>query len=361
MQISRQDLDAAVARGIIDAASAEALAQFLDQRRAEAGRPRFDATHVLWYAGALIVIGAMGLFSTNAFSRFGGKALTLTAIAYAVVFAAAGHFLWHRRNLRIPGGLLVTVAVTMAPLATYGIQDALGWGIQGDPGWWSQGDPGAYRDFFVWIKGSWLFMDAAAIVAGGVALRFYRFPFLTMPIAVGLWFMSMDLTPWIFGIDWHSGNLAWEKREIVSLWFGLGVLAIAWWVDVRSRGDFAFWLHLFGLLSFWGGLSMLDSNSEVSKAIYCLINVGLLALSLFLHRRAYMVFGTLGVAGYLGHLAGEVFKDSLLFPFALSMIGVAVIVAGLLYHRRRHAIDRWLARTLPRPLAALRPPHARAA
>ncbi|HET7595138.1 MAG TPA: hypothetical protein VFK49_06760, partial [Stellaceae bacterium] len=304
MQTTRQDLDAAVARGIIGAASAEALLQFFEQRRAEAGRPRFDATHVLWYAGALIVMAAMGLFSTNAFSRFGGRALTLTAVAYGVVFAAAGHFLWHRRNLRLPGGLLVTVAVTMAPLAVYGIQDALGW--------WSQGAPGAYRDFFVWIKGSWLFMDAAAIVAGALALRFYRFPFLTMPIAVALWFMSMDLTPWIFGVDWHSGDLAWEKREIVSLWFGLGVLVVAWWVDIRSRGDFAFWLHLFGLMSFWGGMSMLNSNSELSKAIYCLINVGLLALSLFLHRRAYMVFGTLGVAGYLEHLAGEVFKDSLL-------------------------------------------------
>ena len=353
MHTSRQDLQAAVAGGIIDAATAEALARFFEQRHAEAGRPRFDMTHVLWYAGALIVIAAMGLFSTNAFSRFGGRALTLTAIAYAVVFAAAGHFLWHRRNLRIPGGLLVTVAVTMAPLAVFGIQDALGW--------WSHGDSGAYRDFFVWIKGSWLFMDAAAIVAGAVALRFYRFPFLTMPIAVGLWFMSMDLTPWIFGIDWHSGSLAWEKREIVSLWFGLGVLLVAWWVDIRSRGDFAFWLHLFGLLSFWGGMSMLDSHSELSKAIYCLINVGLLALSLFLNRRAYMVFGTLGVAGYLGHLAGQVFKDSLLFPFALSLIGVAVIVAGLLFYRSRRAIDLWLARSLPRPLAALRPPHARAA
>jgi hypothetical protein len=353
MHTSQQDLDAAVAGGIIDAAAAAALTQFLEQRRAEAGRPRFDATHVLWYAGALIVMTAMGLFSTNAFSLFGGKALTLTAVAYAVVFAASGHFLWHRRNLRIPGGLLVTVAVTMAPLATFGIQDALGW--------WSHGNPGPYRDFFVWIKGSWLFMDAAAIVAGTLALRFYRFPFLAMPIAIGLWFMSMDLTPWIFGIDWSNSSLAWQKREIVSLWFGLGVLAIAWWVDLRSRGDFAFWLHLFGLMSFWGGLSMLHSDGEISKAIYCVINVGLLALALFLNRRAYMVFGTLGVAGYLGHLAGEVFKDSLLFPFALSLIGVAIIAAGLLFYRSRHAIDRWLARNLPRPLAALRPPHARAA
>lgn len=353
MQIARQDLNAAVARGIIDAATAAALGQFLDERRAEAGRPWFDAIHVLWYAGALIVITAMGLFSTSAFSRFGGRALTLTAVAYAIVFGAAGHFLWYRRNLRIPGGLLVTVAVTMAPLATFGVQDALGW--------WSHGEPGAYRDFFVWVKGSWLFMDAAAVAVGAMALRFYRFPFLVMPIAVGLWFASMDLTPWIFGIDWQDGSLAWKQREIVSLWFGLGVLAIAWWVDVRSRGDFAFWLHLFGLLTFWGGMSMLDSDSELSKAIYCLINVGLLALSLFLGRRAYMAFGTLGVGGYLGHLAGDVFKDSLLFPFALSLIGVAIIAAGLLYYRRRHAIDRWLMHNLPRPLAMMRPPHARAA
>src|SRR5258708_10503890 len=215
MRISRQDLDAAVARGLIGAASAEALAQFFDRRRAEAGRPRFDATHVLWYAGARSVRAAVGLVSTSAFSGFGGRALTLTAIAYAVVFAAAGHFLWHRRNLRIPGGLLVTVAVTMAPLATYGIQESLGW--------WSHGDPGAYRDFFVLIKGSWLFMDAAAIVAGSVALLFYRFPFLTIPIAVGLWFMSLYPTPWIFVIVCTIVNLAWEKREIVSLWFGLGV------------------------------------------------------------------------------------------------------------------------------------------
>jgi hypothetical protein len=115
------------------------------------------------------------------------------------------------------------------------------------------------------------------------------------------------------------------------------------------------------MLTFWGGMSLLDSNSEVSKALYCLINVGLLTLSLFLSRRVYMVFGTLGIAGYLGHLADSVFRDSLLFPFALSLIGAAVIAAGLLYYRSRHALDRWLAQSLPSAVAALRPPHARAA
>ena len=143
---------------------------------------------------------------------------------------------------------------------------------------------------------------------------------------------------------------------MVSLWFGLAMLPMAWVVDVRARGDFAFWLHLFGLLAFWGGLSLLDSDSELGKAIYCLINVALLFLAVFLQRRAYAVFGALGVTIYLGHLS-FMFADSLLFPFALSAIGVAIIAAGLLYYRRSADIEGWVERTLPPAALALRPAH----
>ena len=167
--------------------------------------------------------------------------------------------------------------------------------------------------------------------------------------------MSMDLVPWIFGDDWSG----WEQRALVSVWFGLAMLAAAWWIDLRARIDFAFWLHLFGLLAFWGGLTMMDSDSELSKAFYCLINVGLLALAVFLQRGAYAVFGALGVVLYLNHLADEVFRDSLLYPFALSLIGLLILGAGLLYQRKRAAIDRALSHHLPAGLRELRPAHTR--
>jgi hypothetical protein len=167
--------------------------------------------------------------------------------------------------------------------------------------------------------------------------------------------MSMDLTPWVFGEDWDS----WDQRRIVSLWFGLAMLLVAWIVDVRARGDFAFWLHFFGLLAFWCGLTLLESDSELAKAFYCLINLALLVLALFLQRRAYAVFGALGVGAYLHHLAAEVFEDSLLYPFALSLIGVGVIAAGLLLHKHRAALERMLAERLPPALRMLRPAHAR--
>jgi hypothetical protein len=199
-------------------------------------------------------------------------------------------------------------------------------------------------------------MEIATILAGLLALRLYRFPFIVSIVALALWFMSMDLTAWLF----QSDDLTWAARKKVSMVFGLVVLAFAWLVDVKRdpRQDLAFWLHLAGLLAFWGGLTLSDSDSELAKALYCLINVALILLSVFLMRRAYALFGGIGVSLYLGHLASRVFEDSLLFPFALSLVGILVIATGLVLHRHHGALSAWMSKRLPDTLRKLRPPHA---
>jgi hypothetical protein len=352
MGYSESDLRAAVSAGVIDSASAEKLIEFLAAREPSAPAvpvSKFDAAHLLWYAGALIVIGAMGLFSTLAFSQMGGSALTATAIAYAIAFTLVGHNLWHKRDLKTPGGLLIAIAVSMAPLAIFGIQEELGW-------WGKFGKPGTVHDFYTWIKGSWVFMEIGTVAAGVIALRFFRFPFIVAVIAVALWFMSMDIVPWIDG----NAHPDFELKRKVSVWFGLAVLAVAWIVDYRGRdADFAFWLHLFGLMAFWGGITATASSNEFGKAMYCLLNVALLLIAILLVRRAYAVFGAFGISAYLSHLAEVVFKNSLLFPFALSLIGIGVIAAGLLYHRKQQAIRAWFNANLPEAVLRLRPAHAR--
>ena len=348
VQITHGDLRAAADAGIITPEQTDALSHFLEARSADAGGPRFGLVPVLWYGGALIIIGSMGLFSTIGFASFGSEFLLATALVYAAAFAGVGATLWRRpAPFDVLGGLLVAVAVTMAPLATFAVQDLLGW--------WGTEPPGAYRGFYIWVKQSWVPMDLATIVAGVAALSVVRFPFLVMPVAVALWFLSLDLAHWVTGGAYGE----WEHFRQVTLAFGLGVLAVAWVVDVRAKKDFAFWLHLFGLMSFWGGLSSLDSGSEVGRALYAVINVGLIALSVFLNRRAYAVFGVLGVAFYLGHLAETVFRDSLLFPFALSLIGVAIIAVGIAMVRRAAALQAWMQAHLPTGVLALRPAHAR--
>jgi len=95
--------------------------------------------------------------------------------------------------------------------------------------------------------------------------------------------------------------------------------------EPRSE-DFAFWCYLFGLMAFWGGLTSMDSDSEVNRFIYLLVNIGLIAIALFLKRSAFLVFGAMGVYAYIGHLAYTVFEDSFLFPFVLAFLGLTMIL-----------------------------------
>jgi len=171
-RISSEDLRRAVEQGVISAEQGDALWRGLVSHAETMKRSRFDTAHLLWYTGALIVIGAMGLFSTLAFSTWGGWALASTAVVYALMFAVLGHSLW-QHQIKVPGGLCIVIAVTMAPLFVFGVQDALDW--------WTHRDPGGYRDFYRWIKASWLPMEVATITAGLIALSFFRFPFLVAP------------------------------------------------------------------------------------------------------------------------------------------------------------------------------------
>ena len=57
-----------------------------------------------------------------------------------------------------------------------------------------------------------------------------------------------------------------------------------------------------------------------------------------LARRVLAVFGGLGVALYVAYLAYAVFRDSVLFPFALMFIGLGVAYLGVLGQRHAPAL-----------------------
>jgi hypothetical protein len=340
MDLRRPDLDAATRAGLIDASQADALWRFLDAQQ-QHQRAGFRPAHILYYLGGMIAISAMTTFMTLGWERFGGAGLLVIAVVYGTGAVAAAHWLLHRRQLPIPAGILGTLAVALVPLAVYGLQNLMGW--------WAEGE--AVRDYHRHIDGRWLMMEVATLAAGAAMLWRFRLPFLVIPVAVTLWYLSMDLTPFLVG----QPDVDWGLRKLVSLYFGLLIIGLAFWVDLRSRHgpDFAFWLYLAGVLAFWGGLSSMSSDSEWSKAGYAAINLGLIAIGALLSRRVFAVFGGLGLAGYLGHLAYTVFKDSLWFPFALTLIGLAVIGAGIAWQRHEQVWAQRLRSYLPTALREL--------
>ncbi len=337
MQLNRSLLKEATEKGLLSEQQADRLWAFLAERRKD--RPEFRSTHILYYLGGLIAIGAMSLFMTLGWERFGGWGLFFIALAYAGAGLWLTEFFLKKSRLRIPAGITAAFVVALTPLAIYGLQTAMGW--------WAEGR--FLRNYHTHIDWRWLFMELATLACGAVMLWRYRLPFLVMPIAATLWYMSMDLTPFLFG----ETDATWELRKFVSLWFGLLMALLAFWVDIRTRQDYAFWLYLFGAITFWGGLSTMYSDSELNRFIYMCINLGMIIVGAVLSRRVFAILGGLGATSYFAHLAYDVFRESIIFPFVLTIIGLGVIYLGILWQRHEQTISNKLYGLLPTPMREL--------
>jgi hypothetical protein len=353
--IGHDDLQAAQEQGLLPAA--QPLWQFLATRAAGSApaheAPRFAFTHLLYYFGGLLAIGAATLFITEAFERLGPWALLALAGAYAAACVAAARWL-DGRGLEVPAGIVATLAVCLAPL--------IGWALQQALGLWPEGGSDRYATYHTQIDWRWLTLELMTLAAAAVALWALRYPFLMMPVAFSLWYLSMDLARLIVAPGEHE---SWTFYRDFSLFFGLLMVLLAFWIDQRSRSldpvrpgsrrDYAFWLYLLGMLTFWCALSARPSAGEWAKAMYGTLNLGFVLLGVLLDRRVFTVCGGFGVAAYLGHLSWKVFKDSLLFPLALTLVGFALIAAGVWWQKHEARLRGALWQRLPPALRGWMP------
>lgn len=304
--------------------------------------PRFSFTNTLYYFGGMLAIGAMSLFMTLGWATMGAGGLLAISVAYLLACLKAADYL-KARQLPVPAGILATLAVVLVPLVVWCVQQLMGL--------WPPGGPESYAAYHTHINWRWLTLEFATLAAGVVMLWRYRLPFMVMPVAVTLWYLSMDLASALMQNDGFN----WEFSRDVSMLFGVATCAVAVWVDVRCRAatdpearqDFAFWLYLFGALMFWGGLSLHDSGSQWGKLGYAAINVLLVFVGAAIGRRVFTVLGGLGVAGYLGYLSYQVFEDSLMFPFALTALGLGVVALGIWWQRHEATLHAKLSAWVP--------------
>lgn len=342
MKLERRHLQDAENAGIITQEQAELLWKFWqgdEEALFQGDDGSSPMSKFLYYFGTMIVISGMGWLMNQVWESFHGAGLFAVAAGYAAIFVWASHRLRHRAV--VVSGLLLVMAVCMTPLAVFGLEKW--WGI------WPKADPSKYRDFFHYIRGGWCAMEVATLAAGILAMRWSRIPFAMAPVALVLWWMSMDATPLLF--PEHS----WKVHELVSLCNGLFMLAVAFAMDRRTKVDYAKWMYIFGMMSFWAGLSLLDSGSEWGKFFYGLINVLLMLIGVLIERKVFLVFGSVGFFAYLGHLAWTVCKNWLLFPPILTLLGLGVVYLGWLYHKKGDRVEAAIRKAMPGWMMSLLP------
>lgn len=304
-----------------------------------AQEPSSPFAKYLYYLGALIIISAMTWFMNLGWEIFGGGGIFLIAATYALIFALLGHYLWNKEGLRIPAGLLMTIAVCMTPLAIYGLEHYFQF----------FDSPENYKEYYLRVDSRWVAMELGTIATSLLALRFYPFPFLTAPLFFSSWFLSMDSAQLLFG-----NEVTWEQKCWVSLVFGLILLGIGFSLDKKGKGGYAFWAYLFGSLAFWGGLGCLVwDKSEAVLFVYALINLLMMIFSILLRRTVLMVFGALGIFAYLAHLTQTLFADSVYFPFVLTLFGLAIVYLGILYQRNMKFLEKKILEIIPSSIRTL--------
>lgn len=337
MNFTKKNLEDAVKAKILTLEQSEKLVEFI-KTQPNTG-PSFDFTHVLYYVGGMIAIGAMTLFMNLGWESFGGFGI----VAISLLYAAIGLKLtitFKAKGYDIPAGICGTFVIALTPLAVYGLQHALGV--------WP--DDSVYREYHRYIKWHWLYMELSTLAVGAIMVWKYKYPFLMMPIAVTLWYLTMDVTAMISG-----GDFDWTLRKLVSMYSGLLIIFLAFWIDIRARNkaDYAFWLYIFGVIAFWGGMSLQYSDSELSKFIYFSVNLTMIAAGVLVVRRVFVIFGALGCTGYIGHLAADIFRDSWLFPIALTILGLLIVYLGILWQKHEQSITIKAQKLLPVALKEL--------
>jgi hypothetical protein len=296
---------------------------------------------ILYYGGGLLIISAMTWLMRTSWSIFGNIGMTAISASYIVVFLIAGYFVFFKKNLEVAGGLLFSVSIAVTPLFIFSLLRVFDF-------WPQEWD---YTGYYVWIKGKWIILEISAILVALPILFKTKFPFIVFLIAGALWFFSMDIVPIIY----EETKITWTERAVISNVFGLFMIGVGYYSDIKYEKDYSFWMYLFGLITLSSGLSVFYNDNFFKFLILGAANVLFILFSVFINRNVFLVFGTIGLTEFLSRLSWKFFEGSILFPFALTIIGVLLIISGIYFQKNRKNIEKNILSKIPVKILELRP------
>jgi hypothetical protein len=296
---------------------------------------------VLYYGGGLLIISAMTWLMKSSWDSFGSVGMTTISALYFILFLAAGYYIFYKKNMEVAGGLLFSIPIAITPLLVFSILRIFDFWPQE----WS------YNDYYVWVKGKWIILEISVILVALPILFKTKFPFHVFLIAGSLWFFSMDIVPVIF----EKTKITWTERAVISDIFGLLMIGAGYYMDIKFKKDYSFWMYLFGLITLSSGLSIFYNDNVLKFVLLGSVNVLLILFSVFINRTVFLVFGAIGLIEFLSRLSWEFFEGSVFFPFALTLIGVLLIAFGIFLQKNKKKIEESIINKLPEVFINLRP------
>lgn len=322
MNVSTDDLRAAVARGIVtEAQSAELIAIAAKRQGAKDGVSAIEEPFVLFkgFNEIFVVVGLVILFSgwvgvatlmgLDMQTPAGVTTVLLSAVTLLGLMAAGSYFTLKRRMIAPSMALQIMTALAAMVFAIALIGTAAG-------------------DYSVALMA----LVVALIMSGQYAL--FRVPFTAALIAgavfFGLWTAMIGAglieSAGIGLFDGHSD----ARMSVLTIGFGLATFAIAMRLDltdplrVSTRSTTAFWLHVVAAPAIVNTVAMnlLNSGSAAAQAMLLGFLLIIAVIAIVIDRRSFLVSG----AGYSVALAATLFSGGA--AIAILILGLILVVLG---------------------------------
>ncbi len=375
MNINADDLDAAVAEGVVTSSQADALRDFVARRKAapvaygmEDERFRLmRGFNDFFFAIGIVLLGAAMIFYiANYALMYGGNRPAVASAIWAggaAITWLLAELLIRRMRLVLPGILLSVLFLIFVFMATPSIDIIALYKVPLEI---------ESQSFLAQFKGLALTAIPIKALSATIALSLFywrfRLPFVLLPIAGSLTIGILATTT----VFLPYGSNAMMSEAFVLLLCGLAAFAMAMRFDLSDRmrttrrADCAFWLHLFAAPLIVHSLVVLATTSLVPRGganiermapqvvgVLAAIILGLALVAIVIDRRALLV----SALTYLGAIVGFAItqamgKDTNVFYATLLVLGILILTLGIGWRFLRSIIMG----LLPRPIAERLPP-----
>ena len=349
---SQQELDDAVAAGVISAEAADALRAHIERQRAtaipdeEQFRLLTGFNDIFVSIAAAILLFAVGWIGLRV-GEIAGTAIDGDGPSFLGPLAVAGTawglalFFTAKRRMALPS-ILLLLAFVGGVFATAGFALVLGFGED------RLNDNELMQGILAAI--------AAAIAAGAAWLHWLRFR-VPITVAAGAASVAGIVVALLFAA---LGQNADASRDIILgfvLFLGIGIFLFAMWWDgsdrarVTRRSDVAFWLHLLAapmiVHPIFTLLGLNDGHATLGEGVVVVllyIALGLTALAI--DRRALLVSALAYVLWALAELFRQFGAVQLNVALTALVIGSALLLLSAFWHQARAAIVKPLPERL---------------
>jgi hypothetical protein len=301
--------------------------------------PWSTAAFLVYLGGFTILFAIIELLSITSDEHGAGGFVFWSALVLAVLSALA--FLSKRTGHFITAGLFALPSVAAFVVFLGAVLDWFGWLPHLE-----DREDRIFEGFHFW----WLVLELSTVVAAAVALRIFRLPLLVFVVAGSTWLFVTDLI---------SGGGGWSA--IVTIAYGLVLLAVAVSFDAGASRIYGFWLHVVSGLTIGGGLLWFFHDGDFDWILIAIAALLYIALGDRLMRSSWAVLAAWGFLQVTTHFA-EKWSDLgflayfFLFPFfggddysesyehmwagplAYAVVGLVFIGIALFLARRRRDV-----------------------